>query len=65
MKLARLARPLRPARTPYYLHRPSSPAERAPGWYMHLDGGAVYLGYSYEHALREVDRLLADRQDAA
>lgn len=65
VKLARLARPLRPTMPPYYLHRPGNAGERAPGWYMRLDDAeADYLGYSYEHALRRVDRLLEQR-DAA
>jgi hypothetical protein len=47
-RLRRLARPLRPALEPYYLHRPLGDAEPAPGWYWVPRGAEhpSYLGFS-------------------
>lgn len=48
----------RPERSPYYLHTPGGPDERAPGWYMVLEGSTVYLGASAGDAEQDLrDRL--------
>jgi hypothetical protein len=60
-RLRRLARPLKPAVAPYYLHRPLSESEPAPGWYWTPAGleHPVYLGYSVVDAEISLRRALA------
>ena len=58
-RLMRQARPLQPARAPYYLHTPGGPAEPAPGWYMRdTNDLPIYLGAQTLDAVRAIDRLL-------
>jgi len=57
------AGPLRPAKEPYYLSRPNGPAERAPGWYIQLEGYdvPVYLGANHVSAEIELMRMVETR----
>jgi hypothetical protein len=52
--------PLKPDGEPYYLSRPNSETERAPGWYIKLGGFKfpVYLGANHVTAEIELIKMV-------